>query len=194
MLSVRNKRRVGGMKQPKFSTMSIDFHSGKMVKRYLFIFLSLLSMTTSAVADKSAVTSELHYQGDLTGSARFEDVYCDISNQAMDKLDIRAPETPRVSHGRFDGPRLTLLAGRILWFVPDQYNQRPSNTFRYDMQEPHPGIAWKMETGGHYLVTFHQLELHSLAVSHVIRLSGELHCTADSTDSLKKMMNLLNRK
>lgn len=175
--------------------MSIDFHAGKSLKRYLFIALfALLSMTTPAVAGESALTSQLHYQGDLTGSAHFEDVYCDTSNQAVDKLDIRAPESPRVSHGRFDGPRLTLLAGRILWFVPDQYNQRPSNTFRYDMQVSHPGIAWKKGTDGRYLVTFSQLELHSLAASHVIRLSGELHCTVDAAESLKRTINLLNRK
>lgn len=175
--------------------MNIDFHSGKSLKRYMSIFLfSLLSMTTVAVAGEGALTSELHYQGDLMGGVHFDDVYCDISNQAADKLGIRAPESPKVHHGRFDGPRLTLLAGRILWFVPDQYNQRPSNTFRYDMQEPHPGISWTKGVDGRYLVMFNQLEMHSLSASHVIRLSGELRCTVDSAESLQRIMNLMNRK
>jgi hypothetical protein len=138
--------------------------------------------------------SKISYSGSVRGVSEFRDVYCDISNNNEAVLDVRAPDIPKVGEGRLIGPRVTLTSGNILSFVPDQYNQRPENTFRYDMHEVHPEISWVKGANGNYVVTFKELEMISYDLRHKISLNGVLYCNVGSVESLNKENMLLDGK
>lgn len=173
------------------------FFKKKRIKTQLIQVTITLAITfASSNVRSETLKSILHYQGVVNGTVQFDKVYCSAYPNAPETLDVSAPDMPLVRDGRLFGPSLSLVAGRKLEFVPDQYHQRPINTFSYDMPVNHPEITWRKDENKNFLITFNKLKLTSHtedSSKHFIYLSGQIHCNVDAKESVKNLNKLLQK-
>lgn len=159
------------------------------------IILLVFSLVSSGAWAETPM-SVLHYQGVANGTVQFDKVYCSAYPNAPETLDVSAPDMPLVRDGRLFGPKLSLVDGRKLEFVPDQYHQRSITTFSYDIPVNHPEIIWHKEEDENYRITFSQLKLTSYSEDgdkNFIYLSGEIYCNVNATESVENLNKLLHR-
>lgn len=160
----------------------------------VIVFLAFIFASSCAWA-KTPV-SVLRYQGVVNGTVQFDKVYCSAYPNAPETLDVSAPDKPLVRDGRLFGPNLSLVDGRKLEFVPDQYHQRPITTFSYDIPVNHPEVIWHKEEGKNFIITFNKLKLISYSEDgnkNFIYLSGEIYCNVAAMEAVENLNKLLHK-
>lgn len=158
--------------------------------------LLLMFVSAPSYAKSERIMSVLNYQGVVNGTVEFDKVYCSTYPGAPETLDVSAPDMPVVRDGRFFGPRLSLVAGRKLEFVPDQYHQRPINTFSYDMLVTHPGITWSKGDYDNFVINFTNLKMTSYTEegdARFIYVTGEIYCNVGAREAVDNFNNTLRK-
>lgn len=173
----------------------IDTESLKKALNKSFILLAFVFVSHCAWAEKTP-TAVLHYQGGINGTVQFDKVACYDINNNPQAFYVYAPNTPVSRGGRLFGPRFTLIAGRQLEFVPDQYHQRPLTTLTYDIPVHHPEIVWH-KRDKNFVVVLNGVKTISYGDDgkrHITYLSGKINCNLDAQQSMQEWIKTAPQK